>query len=65
VIDQHAERGDGRPKGALEELVTGWDTVKDSHPQGAPVALAEAPDGSLLVTEDHNGTLLRLTRAGS
>ncbi|MDE1149042.1 MAG: glucose dehydrogenase [Azospirillaceae bacterium] len=54
----------GRPTGPLHDVVWGWDVAKDDHPQGAPVVLARLPDGSVLITEDHNGTLLRLARAG-
>jgi glucose/arabinose dehydrogenase len=52
---------DGQPEGQPTDLVWGW-TSSPAHPQGAPVALAEEDDGSLLITEDHNGTLLRLTK---
>jgi glucose/arabinose dehydrogenase len=51
-----------RPTGSPIELVTGWEQRDGSHPQGAPVGLVEMPDGSVLVTDDHNGTLLRLAR---
>jgi glucose/arabinose dehydrogenase len=30
--------------------------------RGTPVAVFEKGDGSILITEDHNGTLLRLAR---
>ncbi len=53
---------DGQPLGEPAPLIQGWDGVKGRTPQGAPVAVAEAPDGSVLITEDHNGTLLRLSR---
>ncbi len=52
---------DGRPSGAPSPLVWGWDRT-ERNPQGAPVGLAEMGDGSVLVTEDQNGTLLRLAR---
>jgi glucose/arabinose dehydrogenase len=53
---------DERPTGTPAELVTDWDQRDGSHPQGAPVGLAEMADGSVLVTDDHNGTLMRLSR---
>ncbi len=53
---------DGHPAGAPIPLVWGWDNTPGRNPQGAPVALAEMADGSVLITEDHNGTLLRLAR---
>ncbi len=51
---------DGKPDGAPEPLVWGWEAAPGSHPQGSPVSVASMPDGTLLITEDHNGTLLRL-----
>ncbi len=56
-IDAH-----GLPTGPLQDVVSGWDVAKGDHPQGAPVSLFEQVDGSILITEDHNGTLLRLAR---
>jgi len=53
---------DQRPTGTPTELVADWDQRDGSHPQGAPVGLAEMADGSVLVTDDHNGTLMRLSR---
>ena len=53
---------DQRPTGKPTELVTDWDQRDGSHPQGAPVGLVEMADGSVLVTDDHNGTLMRLSR---
>jgi glucose/arabinose dehydrogenase len=53
---------DQRPTGTPTELVTDWEQRDGVHPQGAPVGLAEMADGSVLVTDDHNGTLMRLSR---
>ncbi|MGK9166129.1 PQQ-dependent sugar dehydrogenase [Inquilinus limosus] len=52
----------GMPQGKPQPLVWGWDSAKGVRPQGAPLGLAEMADGSVLITEDHNGTLLRLAR---
>jgi glucose/arabinose dehydrogenase len=52
--------GQGLPTGEAQDLVSGWGYVEGSHPQGAPVGLWQLGDGSVLITEDHNGTLLRL-----
>jgi glucose/arabinose dehydrogenase len=54
---------DGRPAGPPQDLVSGWDFEQGKQPQGAPVGLWELGDGSVLITEDHNGTLLRLAPA--
>lgn len=48
--------------GASQDLIWDWDFSPGHHPQGAPVGLAVLPDGSLLISEDHNGTLLRLVQ---
>jgi glucose/arabinose dehydrogenase len=58
-VDAH-----GIPTGKLQDVVGDWGAVSGKHPQGAPVSLFEQEDGSILITEDHNGTLLRLARAG-
>jgi glucose/arabinose dehydrogenase len=54
---------DQRPTGAPSELVTDWEQRDGSHPQGSPVGLVEMGDGSVLITEDHSGALLRLSAA--
>lgn len=55
--------GQGLPVGGPQDLVWGWDYAEGRHPQGAPVGLWQMDDGSVLITEDHNGTLLRLAVA--
>jgi glucose/arabinose dehydrogenase len=54
---------DGRPTGTPTELVTDWEQRDGGHPQGSPVGLVEAADGSVYIAEDHSGALLRLSRA--
>ena len=53
--------GQGGPLGQPQDVVSGWDYAEGIHPMGAPVALWQMDDGSVLISEDHNGTLLRLT----
>jgi glucose/arabinose dehydrogenase len=53
---------DGLPAGAPRELVGGWERITGKQPRGTPVGLAFARDGALLITEDINGTVLRLAR---
>ena len=53
---------DGRPTGTPTELVWDWEQKDGSHPQGSPVGLVQADDGSVLIAEDHSGALLRLAR---
>jgi len=50
----------GMPAGSPIELVSGWDPVSHIRPQGSPIAILPLADGSILILEDHNGTLLRL-----
>jgi glucose/arabinose dehydrogenase len=52
------------PVGQPAELVRDWGFEAGRHPQGAPVSLFEMEDGSIVITEDHNGTLLRLSING-
>ena len=49
-----------QPLGTPEMLVGGWDAGAQG-PMGSPVSVAEMADGGVLITEDHNGTLLRLS----
>jgi glucose/arabinose dehydrogenase len=51
---------DGAPTGEYEEFVTGF-TLDDSRVWGRPVGVAVAKDGTLLVTEDANGTVWRVS----
>jgi hypothetical protein len=51
----------GRPAGTPAEIIADWTALPGIRPQGAPVGLAEMEDGSILVADDHNGTLLRLS----
>ena len=52
----------GTPTGSLIELISGWDSKQGANPLGAPVGVTIAEDGSVFITEDRNGTLLRLTK---
>ena len=51
---------DGLPTGEYEDFVTGF-VVNDSDVWGRPVGVAVARDGALLVSEDSNGTIWRVT----
>ena len=50
---------DGRPSGT-EVFIDGWMGVT-GRAWGRPVDLAELPDGSLLVSDDHAGVIYRIT----
>ena len=51
---------DGMPTGEYEDFVTGF-VIDDAHVWGRPVGVAEAKDGSLIFSEDGNGTIWRVT----
>jgi glucose/arabinose dehydrogenase len=51
---------DGAPTGIYEDFVTGF-VVNDSDVWGRPVGVAVTRDGALLVSEDGNGTIWRIT----
>jgi glucose/arabinose dehydrogenase len=51
---------DGVPTGEYEDFVTGF-VVNDRDVWGRPVGVAVAHDGALLVSEDGNGTIWRVS----
>jgi glucose/arabinose dehydrogenase len=53
---------DGVPTGEYQDFITGF-VVNDSDVWGRPVGVAVAHDGALLVSEDGNGTIWRVTYA--
>ncbi len=52
---------DGVPTGEYEDFMTGF-VVNDSDVWGRPVGVTVTRDGALLVSEDGNGTIWRITR---
>jgi glucose/arabinose dehydrogenase len=56
-----ARMKDGKPTGVYEDFMTGF--VLDSDTVwGRPAGIAVAQDGALLVSDDANGTIFRVTR---
>jgi glucose/arabinose dehydrogenase len=51
---------DGAPTGEYQDFLTGF-VISDSEVWGRPVGVAVAHDGALLVSEDGNGTIWRVT----
>ncbi|MER9927048.1 sorbosone dehydrogenase family protein [Mesorhizobium sp. M0048] len=51
---------DGKPTGEYEDFMTGF-VISNDAVWGRPVGVAMAKDGSLIVTEDGNGTIWRVT----
>jgi glucose/arabinose dehydrogenase len=47
--------------GQSRDIVFGWNAARGIRPTGTPVGIATAPNGGLYVTEDGNGTLLRIS----
>jgi glucose/arabinose dehydrogenase len=54
---------DGKPTGEYEDFLTGF-VVSDDAVWGRPVGIAMANDGSLLMSEDGNGTVWRIAWGG-
>ena len=50
----------GVPSGSYEDFVTGF-VVDDARVWGRPVGVAQAKDGSLLFSDDGNGTIWRVS----
>ena len=53
----------GAPTGEYIDVMTGF-VVDDRSVWGRPVAVAEARDGALIVTDDGGGVVWRLARSG-
>jgi glucose/arabinose dehydrogenase len=51
---------DGKPTGEYQDFITGF-VLSDDAVWGRPVGVAVAKDGALIVTEDGNGTIWRIT----
>jgi glucose/arabinose dehydrogenase len=54
---------DGMPTGEYEDFLTGF-VIDNGHVWGRPVGVTVAHDGALLVTDDANDTLWRISYAG-
>jgi glucose/arabinose dehydrogenase len=55
----------GKPSGPLQEFLSGWMLGPDKQEVwGRPVGLLQMPDGSLLVSEDGNNKIYRISYKG-
>lgn len=54
---------DGKPTGVYEDFMTGF-VLDEEQVWGRPTGIAVTDDGSLLVSDDANGTIFRITPAG-
>lgn len=55
---------DGEPTGVYEDFMTGF-VLDEDRVWGRPTGIAVAQDGALLVSDDANGTMFRITREDS
>jgi glucose/arabinose dehydrogenase len=53
----------GRAKGEYQDFLTGF-VVDDDHVWGRPVGVVEAPDGSLLISDDASNSIWRVRYSG-
>ena len=51
---------DGKPTGVYEDFMTGF-VLDEERVWGRPTGIAVAPDGALLVSDDANGTIFRIS----
>jgi len=47
------------------EVVSQWHSIPGLRPEGAPVGLTQARDGSVFIVDDRNGSILRLSTGTS
>jgi len=62
VVRVPFDHSTGKPQGECEDFVTGFVTP-DGKVWGRPVGMTVAKDGSLLISEDGNGTIWRVSYA--
>lgn len=55
---------DGKPTGVYEDFMTGF-VLDEDRVWGRPTGIAVTQDGALLVSDDANGTIFRVTYRGS
>jgi glucose/arabinose dehydrogenase len=56
----------GRPAGAVREVVTGWMLSPDAPDVwGRPVGLLQLPDGSVLISDDGGRRIWRMSYTGN
>ncbi len=55
---------DGEPTGVYEDFLTGF-VLDEDQVWGRPTGIAVTPEGALLVSDDANGTIFRITHEAS
>ena len=61
----HVPFADGKPAGAPQPVVTGFVSADEKQLFGAPVGLAQAADGALLIADDVGNAIWRVSAAGA
>lgn len=61
----HVPFADGKPAGAPQPVVTGFVSADEKQLFGAPVGLAQAADGALLIADDVGNAIWRVSAAGT
>lgn len=61
----HVPFVDGKPAGAPQPVVTGFVSADEKQLFGAPVGLAQADDGALLIADDVGNAIWRVSAAGA
>ncbi len=59
-----AEMENGEPSGVYEDFMTGF-VIDEDEVWGRPTGIAVTQDGALLVSDDANGTMYRVTHEGA
>ena len=60
-----APKGGSKLDAQHREVISHWNSVKGLRPEGAPVGLLQLADGSVLIVDDKNKALLRLSNGTS
>lgn len=55
------QNGEPEVTGEMKEVVTNWGSSPHLNPLGAPTGLLEWSDGSILIMDDKNGAILRMS----
>jgi glucose/arabinose dehydrogenase len=64
VVRIRFDRSNGEPRG-FEDFVTGFIDEREAVAYGRPVGIAFAGDGAMLVTDDLNGAIYRISYVGA
>ena len=60
-----APEGGSEQDAQAQEIISHWNTVEGLRPEGAPVGLAQLSDGSIIIVDDKNNNIVRLSKGES